>query len=150
MKVYVDTGGWIAYFDAADHYHAVFDNFFRETLQNRTHQLFTSDVVIIETATHLRYTVGGTEAVAAFDKLRLLQRQRLLIVFATTDERMQRARDLMAQYVDQKLSFVDCISFALCEAHQIDSVVTVDSHFIVRGLSIVPEDLYQSLLQRMR
>lgn len=148
MKVYVDTGGWVAYFDAADYFHTVMDGFFRQTLQNRAHQLFTSDAVIIETVTHLRYTVGANEAVAAFDKLRLLQRQRLLVVFATTDDILQRARDLMAQYADQKLSFVDCISFVLCEAHQIDYAVAVDSDFIIQGLSIVPEELHQLLLQR--
>jgi len=53
----------------------------------------------------------------------------------------ERAEEIFRQYKDQSFSFTDCTSFALCQAHNIRHVATVDSDFRIFGLLIVPEDV---------
>jgi predicted nucleic acid-binding protein len=51
------------------------------------------------------------------------------------------AYEILIQYDDQKFSFTDCTSFALCEREQITHVVTVDRHFRTMRMILLPPGL---------
>ena len=43
MRAFVDTGGWIAYFNQKDDYHDPIRSFFEKALQDHSPRLVTSD-----------------------------------------------------------------------------------------------------------
>ena len=48
MNVYVDTGGWVAYFDQSDRFHTFVTAYLQATLLQATDRLVTSDYVLDE------------------------------------------------------------------------------------------------------
>ena len=53
MKAFVDTGGWIAYFDRDDKYHKDIKEFFKDVFQKKQYRLATSDYILDESVTFL-------------------------------------------------------------------------------------------------
>lgn len=141
QPLFVDTGAWIAYFDKSDQAHPVFKNCLSVAVAGTGWLLHTSDYVIDETVTFLRYHVSYTTACVALDRLRELGTAGLLVCHEIDQVLRQRAEALFRQYDDQKFSFTDCTSFVLCRMHQIHHVVTVDSDFRILGFLIVPQDI---------
>jgi len=103
--------------------------------------LHTSDYIIDETVTFLRYHTSHATACAALDNFRDLTVAGLLLCHGIDKALCRRAEEIFRQYKDQAFSFTDCTSFALCQAHHIRHVATVDSDFRVFGLLIVPADV---------
>jgi predicted nucleic acid-binding protein len=139
--LFVDTGAWVAYFDKSDKGHAVFKNCLSRVVTGTAWRLHTSDYVIDETVTFLRYHTDHTTACTALDRMRELEAAGLLLCHSVDKVLRQRAEDIFRQYKDQEFSFTDCTSFALCQAHQIRHVATVDNDFRIFGFLIVPEDV---------
>jgi len=48
MNVYVDTGGWVAYFDQNDRFHTIVASYLQATLLQATDRLVTSNYVLDE------------------------------------------------------------------------------------------------------
>ena len=147
MNVYVDTGGWVAYFDQSDR--------------------FPSTRHILP-ASHLAPGSGssGDERLCARRNGILFAVSRLTCdsahglsdaecfgadashdhVGGQQGEIRTRAGHIFEQFHDQTFSFTDCTSFALCEAHHIQHAVTVDKDFVIFGLVILPEALARFVL----
>ena len=68
FKVFVDTGAWIALIDKSDDYHEAATKIYAN-LERRSAWLITSDYVIDETVTWLRYKVGHNAAVEFWNRL---------------------------------------------------------------------------------
>ena len=66
MKTFVDTGAWLAVVVRTDQYHDV-GALHYEALISRRERLFTSDYVLDETVTRIRYDANHTTAVAFLD-----------------------------------------------------------------------------------
>ena len=129
MKAFVDTGGWVAYFDKDDKYHRDIKQFFQDVFQRKQYRLVTSDYVLDESLTFLRYNVGHATAVTAFNRIRAMVQQRIIDWLTVDEDIIQRAGEIFIKYDDQKFSFTDCTSFALCERERITHTVAVDKHF---------------------
>jgi predicted nucleic acid-binding protein len=43
----------------------------------------------------------------------------------------------MRKYADQRISFTDCVSFALMRRHRIRAAFTFDRHFKVAGFEVI-------------
>lgn len=124
MKIFVDTGAFYAAAISADACNAAAKKIFRD-LYNSKARLFTSDYVLAETYTLLNARDGHRAAVAFMDifedsNIHLL---RVLPAIET------RAKDIFRKLDTPRLSFFDCTSFALINAHAIDHAFSFDTHF---------------------
>ena len=108
--------------------------------------LVTSDYVLDETVSYLRYHVSHATALTAFRTLSALAQTHRMTMLEVNREIRTRAGHIFEQFHDQTFSFTDCTSFALCEAHHIQHAVTVDKDFVIFGLVILPEALARFVL----
>jgi predicted nucleic acid-binding protein len=141
VKPFVDTGGWVAYFDVADKYHRDIKEFFQDVFQRKKYRLATSDYVLDESVTYLRYNVGHATAVTAFNRIRAMVQQGIIDWLTVDEDIIQRAGEIFIKYDDQKFSFTDCTSFALCERERITHAVAVDKHFQTMRFILLPTGL---------
>ena len=72
MNVYVDTGGWVAYFDQSDRFHALVTSYVQATVLQAVDRLVTSDYVLDETVSYLRYHISHAIALTALRTLSAL------------------------------------------------------------------------------
>jgi predicted nucleic acid-binding protein len=78
--IFVDTSAWIAVIDKADQYHLKASEYFKQKTKEGTRWI-TSDYILDETITRLRYNVGHRKAVEAihrFDRAETLKLLRLI------------------------------------------------------------------------
>ena len=141
QSLLVDTGGWIAYFDKSDSEHVIFKDCLSRAIRGTDWRLHTSDYIVDETTTFLRYHTSHATACTALDNFRDLETSGLLSCHSVDKDLRRRAEELFHQYHDQKFSFTDCTSFALCQSRGIHHVVTVDSDFRIFGLLLAPYDV---------
>jgi predicted nucleic acid-binding protein len=133
----VDTSGWYAAAAVQDRFHTEGARHLQELLDSSTH-LFTSDYVLDETLTRLRYDSSHREALAFWQKIEAARQIGFLTVLWVEEAIWTAALDIFRQYEDQRLSFTDCTSFVLAQTHSIDQVFAFDDHFRMFGLTVRP------------
>ena len=129
MKTCVDTGGWLAVVVRTDQYHDV-GVLHYEALINRRERLFTSDYVLDETVTRIRYDASHSTAVAFLDLIGAAERSGSLQILHVDNMVWRAAESLFRQYHDQDFSFTDCTSFLLPQQADVDEVFGFDHHFL--------------------
>jgi len=135
MKVvFVDTGGWMACADRADPAHASC-RAARDEMLETGHELMTSDYVVDETLTLIRFRLGLGAANAWWQQIDGSARLRWERV---ESDRFERARHLFFQYRDKDLSFTDCTSIAIMRELKLTTVLTTDRHFHQVGCEVLP------------
>ena len=137
MKTFVDTGGWLAVVVQTDQYHDVAVLHY-EALINRRERLFTSDYVLDETMTRIRYDASHSTAVAFLDLIRAAERSGSLRILQVDNMVWRAAESLFRQYHDQDFSFTDCTSFLLAQQADVDEVFGFDHHFLMFGFIVKP------------
>jgi predicted nucleic acid-binding protein len=132
--IFIDTGAFVARYVPRDEYHSRAKRRWLEVERDRT-RCFTSNFVLDET-----FTLLGRRASYAFAAARaraLLASTALTILRPdATDE--ASAVDLFAKFADQKVSFTDCVSFALMRRHGLSRAFTFDRHFADAGFEVLP------------
>ncbi len=124
MKIFIDTGAFIAAADNADQYHLPAVNFIASTLNK--YQSVTSNFVICETLNFLRSRAGYLAAVTFREKLVESKRISIITVNALLEK---QAWSIFNKYKDKDFSFTDCTSFAIMKAFHIDTAFSFDKHF---------------------
>lgn len=133
-RIFVDTGAYLARFHSADQR-------YRQScvawgqVQEQRRIVITSHHVFDELATLLArrssYAFSARKISQIYDsQLVLIERSH------ENDERIALA--FFQKYADQKVSFTDCISFAMMKRLQIKQVFTFDYHFSLAGFNIFP------------
>jgi uncharacterized protein len=137
LKVFLDTGAFIALADEDDQFHAVAKSIHPSLLQSKA-QFLTSNLVLSETYTLIRFKVSHKSAVEfmnAFDRTGIK-------VLRVTDAIEQTAKAIFVRYNDKDFSFVDCTSFALIDHHRLDHAFAFDIHFrqyrFKRNVTVLP------------
>lgn len=134
MTVLVDTSAWVALLARNDQYHpAALKNWAR--LRDERTPLLTSDYVVDETVTWLRYRVSHAAAVAFWETT--LQ-SALVEIAPISRELLDVAWGLFKKYADQDFSLTDCTSFALMRARHVQRAFTFDRHFRHVGFEVLP------------
>ncbi len=133
-RIFVDTGAWFAIqaTDDAHHQRAA------RTLMALTREdctLVTSNLVIGETYTLLRYAAGYDPAWRFIDALGQGRRLERMVI---TEPLERQAYDLLQKYADHAFSFVDGTSFALMRQEHITQAFAFDSHFAAAGFTLAP------------
>ena len=138
-SVFVDTGGWIAVAVGTDDHHTIAAFCYRDLLA-RNMPLITSDYVLDETITRVRYDVGHRQAVEFLELIEEAEKLGFLRIMHVDEDVLEAARDLFKRYSDQVFSFTDCTSFVLCQNERIQTAFAFDHHFSIFGLTVIPAD----------
>jgi len=124
LKIFLDTGAFLALADEDDDYHTAAKSIYTELLQSKA-QLLTSNFVLSETYTLIRSKVSHQ---AAVDFMRRLDQSGIKALHVS--EAIERtAKAIFVRYNDKDFSFVDCTSFALIDHHKLDQAFAFDAHF---------------------
>lgn len=133
MIVFVDTSAWIALLTRNDQSHPAALTI-QTRLRNEKARLLTSDYIVDEAVTWLRYRVGHTAAVAFWETT---LRSGLTEIAPINQELLGVAWDIFKKYADQEFSLTDCTSFALMRARNVSQVFTFDHHFLFMGFEVL-------------
>ena len=101
----------------------------------RVKKIITSDYIIDETLTRIRYSVGHKEAVKWGEEILA---SRVVEKTEVGKEIFELAWKIFETYEDKKLSFTDCTSFALMKKKGIEKVFSFDRDFERIGFSLFP------------
>ena len=138
MKVFIDSGGWLSVIIESDQYHEAGKTHF-EALIALGAALETSDFVLDEVITRLRYDAGHTEAAEFLRLVHEAVDASVLTVHWISEVLWGRARRSSLRYRDARLSFTDCTSFSLIHDHPVDEVFGFDAHFEMMGHVLQPK-----------
>ena len=130
--IFVDTGPWIARYLQRDQFHAEAVEGWK-TLRAKRWPLFTSNFVLDEAITLIGRWAGHSFAAA---RARSIYDSSVLTILRPTAGDERAALGLFEKFADQKVSFTDCISFALMKQHAMKRAFTFDRHFASAGFSI--------------
>lgn len=132
--IFVDTGAFLARYVEADQYHGAAVRAWRR-LERSSGVLFTSSFVLDETLTLLGRRTTYAFAAGRADAL---YASRVLAILRPGVEDESAAVDLFRKFADQKVSFTDCVSFALMRRHKLKRAFTFDRHFADAGFEVWP------------
>jgi predicted nucleic acid-binding protein len=124
LKVFLDTGTFLALADKDDKYHSAATPVYVELLQAKA-QLLTSNFVLSETHTLIRFKVGHSTTIDFMKSFA----QTGIKILRVGEAIEQTAKMIFARYEDKDFSFVDCTSFALIDHYRLDHAFAFDSHF---------------------
>lgn len=134
--IFVDSGAWIAFFDQTDKYHNDAVVLYSDLAQQKM-RLLTTDYVVDETITRLRYDVSHSVAMQFLDLIESVEKTGVLTVTEIDKILFEEAKRLFRQYDSAKLSFTDCTSFAVCQKHKISETYAFDEHFAMMGITVL-------------
>lgn len=134
--IFVDSGAWIAFFDPTDQYHNDAVTIYADLKRQRA-RFLTTDYVLDETITRLRYDVSHSVAVQFLDLIESVEKTGVLTIAEIDKTLFQEAKRLFRQYDSAKLSFTDCTSFAVCQKHKISETYAFDDHFAMMGITVL-------------
>ena len=129
------AGVWIALLNQRDQHHhdavAVFND-----LQQQQTRLLTTDYVIDETVTRLRYDTNHSLTVQFLNRIDFLVETGVLTIAEIDEIVFTEAKTLFCQYDSARLSFTDCTSFVICRVNNISEAFAFDHHFPIMGIGL--------------
>jgi predicted nucleic acid-binding protein len=135
--IFVDTSAFLALVNEKDNSHAEAANFLEKIKSGRVKikKIITSDYIIDETLTRIRYSVGHQEAV---EWGKDIFASNVIEKFEVGREIFEIAWELFQTYGDKKLSFTDCTSFAIMKKKGIEKAFSFDEDFERIGFIQLP------------
>ncbi len=133
-RAFVDTWGWVAWAVADDPAHARAEQVMRR-LQTDGALLVSSNFVLAEALTRLRYDFGLADALFLLETAQLLEDSRAAELVTVDEPLWQASLSWFRRFTDQRFSMVDCTSFAIMQAQGISDALTADRHFAVAGFT---------------
>ncbi|MCY4553639.1 MAG: PIN domain-containing protein [Candidatus Poribacteria bacterium] len=133
--IFVDTGAWIAISNPRDQHHHEAVTIYND-LRHRETQLLTTDYVIDETITRLRYDENHRMAVLFLRHIEHLETVTDVVLVAIDNDLFEKAKALFRQYNSARLSFTDCTSFVVCQENNIREAFAFDQHFPMMGIDL--------------
>ena len=134
--LFVDTAGWMACADRADPDHERCRAARDHALEDGQ-PLVTTDFVVDETLSLIRFRLGVSPAAAWWNQVDRSQRLRWERIDSA---RFEKARVQFFQHKDKDkdFSFTDCTSFVTMRELRLTRVLTTDRHFRQAGFELVP------------
>ena len=103
-RAFIDTGFWIALFDARDEHHQIIKKNLESILID--YDLYTSEYILFETITYLNCSVKNhTLALTFLDRVTSID---AITIFEVDSEIKAEALLIFKKYKDQHFSFTDC------------------------------------------
>ena len=136
-RIFVDTGAWIGVAVARDQTHRAAAAHARYLAKTKA-LLLTTNYVLAETYTRIRYDDGHAKALAFDALIREMIRRRQLSIGWITAAIHEEAVELFRRYADQEFSIVDCASFVVARRRGVREVFGFDRHFATMGFLLRP------------
>lgn len=136
-QVYVDSGAFIAILWRRDRDHARMSAHLRR-LREAGDGLVTSNLVVAETATRLRYDAGLRPALAFRDLLADAEASGRLAVHYADAQVSRLAWDEMRRFDTLALSLADCVGAVTARRVRADAVFGLDRDFAALGFALEP------------
>lgn len=133
MNIFIDTSAFVAYTDRTDANHDTAKEFL-DSLAQRD-RLHTSNYILDETITRLRFTLGHAQATTFAETILADPVCRVHYIDAAAQE---RALKVFKKFRDQRLSFTDCSTVSLVRDLGLDAVFAFDEDFSRVGLRTLP------------
>ena len=130
--VFVDSSAWFALADTSDEFHRRARDTYPLLLAGG--RLITTNLVLAETYTLIRYELGWASAIAFLDLVKASPR---IEVVRADGELEDAALAILRQYRDQPFSYTDGVSFAVMKALSLEEAFTFDSHFAAAGFRMI-------------
>ena len=137
LPVFIDTGGWIAMTVVRDQYHRQAADYYQR-LSKKKVPLVTSNYVLVEAYTRIRYDDGHAKAVRFHFLILEAVRMGRLHLEWITPALHQEACGIFENYADQVFSLVDCTSFVIADRAGIKEVFGFDQNFSTMGFVLCP------------
>lgn len=135
MKIFIDTGAFIALTDADDENHQAAVTFYRGS-KERGGRFLTTNFVVCETMNYLRAKVSQRVAVFFRENLK---KSGLIETIQVTPSVEDEAFIIFKRYSDKDFSFTDCTSFAVMRSLKLKSAFAFDKHFEqLEGINRLP------------
>lgn len=125
MKLFIDTGAFIALTDMSDENHQAANNFYIK-VKEKGIKLVTTNFVVCETMNYLRAKVSHEVAVAFREGFKKSSLFEIIDITPLLDEAAFR---IFKQYADKDFSFTDCTSFAAMQFLKLRKAFAFDKHF---------------------
>jgi predicted nucleic acid-binding protein len=136
--IFVDTSAFLAIVNEKDNNH-IDAKMFLDEIKNgkvRVKKIITSDYIIDETLTRIRYSAGHKEAVKWGKDILA---SRVVEKIEVGKELFELAWEIFETYKDKKLSFTDCTSFAFMKKRGVEKVFSFDKDFENMGFLLMPK-----------
>jgi len=135
--IFVDTSAFLALVNEKDDNYVEAKQLLEKIKNGKIHikKIITSDYIIDETLTRIRYAVGHKEAV---EWGKDILASKVIEKIEIGKEIFEHAWELFQTYDDKKLSFTDCTSFALMKKRGIEKVFSFDGDFARIGFVLLP------------
>lgn len=130
--IFVDTGAFLARHVVRDQYHREAKAAWKE-LRGSGQRCLTSSFVLDELLTLL---ARRTSYEFASERARGLFTSQALEILRPDGEDELRAVDYFEKFADQRVSFTDCVSFALMKKRRIRRAFSFDRHFALAGFEL--------------
>jgi predicted nucleic acid-binding protein len=138
VTIFIDSGGWLSVLIESDFFHQPGKAYFQTMIEVGA-LVVTTDFVLDEVITRLRYDIGHAKAVDFLSLVDHATRGGELRVVRITEDLWKRAERIFLRYDAARLSFTDCTSFAWLREHPVDEVFGYDSHFEMMGHILQPK-----------
>jgi predicted nucleic acid-binding protein len=132
VTAFSDTSAWYALLSSSDTQHTTARRLFRRLASsNRT--VIATNHVVSETYTLLRGRLGSRVALRFLEQVQVDPFVRRVQVSTSWED---EAEQLLAQYHDQRFSYVDATSFVTMRHLGVREALTFDSDFVIAGFTI--------------
>lgn len=128
MRVFLDTGSWIALGVENDKNHSPAKEYFKELMKKRA-IMYTSDYVLVEAYTRLIYDVHLKAAQKLNERIRAAVEKRQLSVLEIGQIERDKAWRYLEKFSGHELSFTDATVVVNFEELGLDKIFTFDRHF---------------------
>ncbi len=137
MTIFIDSGGWLSVVIQSDQYHQAGKADFEAIIDVGALAL-TTDFVLDEVLTRLRYEVGHAKAAESLTLVHGGVDGGAIRIHRITEDLWHKAEVIFLRHADVRLSFTDCTSFAWLDVNPVDEVFGYDAHFEIMGHILQP------------
>lgn len=135
--IFVDSSAWIGIVMKEDQYHEKAVGIF-DRLTESWEILVTTDYILSETYTYLRYHTRNFKQIHTFNSMiQETEEKKLLLLRWVTEKTFKEAGNLFIQRLEQGFSFVDCVSFVVAKELKITDIFSFDRDFTLMGFKLL-------------
>ena len=125
MKIFIDTGAFIALTDADDENHKAAKMYYKNATEKGM-RFLTTNYVVCETMNYLRAKISHSVAIIFWENIK---KTNLIETFYITPLMENEAFNIFKQYTDKDFSFTDCTSFTVMKSLKLNKSFAFDKHF---------------------